>query len=232
MSKIMCDFTVCISTCDWLISKFVSKCCLGGLGSFSRTVNITFLCFYLFQCIWCKCTKKKHRVALICDQYPMLLCPKYKNTDVTKRYWYSNIFSIALFWREHLIQWKNQFILSYVFSCIDIVKTPLYRIREALLTFVLHLRWEMRTVEGFQGGFSALPWFWKFFSLLVSLDDYYLNGSSYHIRSYFTFTRILAGFTKILFTSCSRHCSKNRFATNLLRANMMRKRKWTNLLPW
>ena len=176
--------------------------------------------------------KKEHRVALICEQYPMLLCPKYKNTDVTKRHWYSNIFSIALFWREHLIQWKNQFILSYVFSCIDIVKTPLYRIREALLTFVLHLRWEMRTVEGFQGGFSALPWFWKFFSLLVSLDDYYLNGSSYHIRSYFTFTRILASFTKILFTSCSRHWSKNRFATNLLRANMMRKRKSTNLLPW
>ena len=152
------------------------------------------------------CKKKKNRFTLICDQHPMLLCPKYKKTDVTKGYWYSNIFSIALFWREHFIQWKNQFILSYVFSCINIVKTPLYRVREALLTFVLHLRWEMRTVEEFQGGFSALPWFWKFFSLLVSLVIARWLLSARVLLSYQVVFYISAysSFTKILFTSCSR----------------------------
>ena len=35
----MRKFIVQISTCHWLISKFVSKFCLGDLGSCSRTVK-------------------------------------------------------------------------------------------------------------------------------------------------------------------------------------------------
>ena len=40
LSIIMRNFIFLISTCDWLISKFVSKFYLGGLGSCSRTVKI------------------------------------------------------------------------------------------------------------------------------------------------------------------------------------------------
>ena len=36
----MGNFIVKFSTCDWLIPKFVSKFCLGGLGPCIRTVNI------------------------------------------------------------------------------------------------------------------------------------------------------------------------------------------------
>ena len=39
VSTITSNFIVKISTLDWLISKFVSKFCLGGLGSCSRTVK-------------------------------------------------------------------------------------------------------------------------------------------------------------------------------------------------
>lgn len=37
---IMRNCIVSISTCDWPISKFVSKLCLGGLGSCVRTVKL------------------------------------------------------------------------------------------------------------------------------------------------------------------------------------------------
>ena len=39
MSVIVFTFLTFISTCDWLISNFVSRFCLGGLRSCSRTVN-------------------------------------------------------------------------------------------------------------------------------------------------------------------------------------------------
>ena len=39
VSTITSNFIVKISTLDWLISKFVSKFCLSGLGSCSRTVK-------------------------------------------------------------------------------------------------------------------------------------------------------------------------------------------------
>ena len=42
----MRNFIVLISTCDWLLSKFVSK--LGGLGSCARTVSHIFLKEVLF----------------------------------------------------------------------------------------------------------------------------------------------------------------------------------------
>lgn len=35
----MNNFILQISTCDWLISKFVSKCCQSGLASCGRTVK-------------------------------------------------------------------------------------------------------------------------------------------------------------------------------------------------
>ena len=111
----MCDFIVCISTCDWLISKFVSKCCLGGLGSFSSTVNITFLCFYLFQCIWCKCPKKKHRVALICDQYPMLYSAQNTKILTSLRDIDTAIFSQLLCFEENTS--FNERTSSYWVTC-------------------------------------------------------------------------------------------------------------------
>ena len=39
----MRNFIVLISTCDWLIPKFVSNFYLGGLGSCARTVSHIFL---------------------------------------------------------------------------------------------------------------------------------------------------------------------------------------------
>ena len=44
----MCNFIVLISNCDWLLSKFVSKFYLGGLGSCGRTESHIFLKVVLF----------------------------------------------------------------------------------------------------------------------------------------------------------------------------------------
>lgn len=79
MNTIMCNFIVYISTCDWLISKFVSNFCLCGLGSFGRTVSISFLSFYLFQCIWRKCIKKK--------SHPNLWSVSYATLPKIQKYW-------------------------------------------------------------------------------------------------------------------------------------------------
>ena len=47
-------FLTFMSTCDWLISKFVSRFCLGGLRSCSRTVNELLKPFSLRHrcCVW------------------------------------------------------------------------------------------------------------------------------------------------------------------------------------
>ena len=41
LSRIMPNSIVSISTCDLLISKFVGKLCMGGLGSCDRAVIVT-----------------------------------------------------------------------------------------------------------------------------------------------------------------------------------------------
>ena len=48
LSTIMRNFIVLSQTCDWLLSKFVSKFYLGGLGSYGRTVSHIFLKVVLF----------------------------------------------------------------------------------------------------------------------------------------------------------------------------------------